>query len=431
MGRANSEQTARLTGVAIGLLLVAGASCGGDTQISGRLDRLIGDLVTVTLESGAGGFDDSTLLLDSAGRSFQTSELNASPAGKVRTLTIPEGVATGAAQLLLNAQGGDEYRIPLTISRLLFLAADDGVATAVAAPGSSLNGGRLGQVGTPLANGLVVLPGGSHLAVVASNQLQFYSISDGFARKGSAIGADDVTAIVGTKAGVVLARKDKVSFEGVDGQGKGPYTVKGLVAVAADREGNRALALSACDTNNDNTADSDCLTLIDLSGATPASETVLDATPSATVVAMSPDGATAVVGDGSTLYGVSFGAGSPVVGQLGWANAQVVAIDATVAEGRAIYIVADAAGRRLQLVGFSNSTKLGSVACSESTLTDTPRAVHFGRSPEVYVLTDKQLLSIAQPWTTRTNNQCPPIAVAPVAGTPTVANKFVGLAVQR
>ncbi len=168
-----------------------------------------------------------------------------------------------------------------------------------------------------------------------------------------------------------------------------------IVALGLSADGQRGVALTHCDTNQDTIPDGDCAVALDLGTKPPAiRETVkLDEQAGATLLAVGRRGLTAVVADGDVLHGVDFSTSTTRHSSIPWLNANPVAIACTMAviEGhpKNLFAIADTTSKTIRSVGFLE-TRLAGV--SSLALDVSPSFIDFGRRSDLYIVSENKIL---------------------------------------
>jgi hypothetical protein len=162
-------------------LLVTGLlGCGTDPQIEGNTRLVVGQRITLELQSGPDFLANELSLTDSAGKIYTAADALLEyqfGSGKDVTFSIPHGIAAGRAQIAIAAQGREPYAFDVIIVRLLGLLGVSGTLELVdlSAPGTVFATGEAGAGGGSLS----LSPSGDRVAAIeaASGEIHFLSLS--------------------------------------------------------------------------------------------------------------------------------------------------------------------------------------------------------------------------------------------------------------
>jgi hypothetical protein len=380
-------------------LSLALCACDRSLEVTGAIQRLVGETVTLALTEGEPVFSGE-LWLRAPDATYKPPQLKVTKKDE-RTISfvVPVDVAIGGATAIVWA-GPGVYEVPLQLNRLA-LTLDDKLALAgwPLAPG-----GPRPALGPSAAAGsalLAVTPEGSELVVAAGDQLRFVGIGAELKDVAGGIKQDGVKALAALTGGALVATDSSlIHYRFARG---GQITQVGAKdfpftrALAVSENGATAVALSACEPNTD------CLSEFALGAGAPAKgrEVKLDTTLSAKVVGLTRDGLGAVVGDVDCIYGVWLGVDPPKVTRWDWSihdpttqtsvpfKANPTAIDRTPAtvNGVAVDLFAVAENEKslLAFVAFNPSQSLQRTNTAEVTLADKPVCLSYGRRTELVV----------------------------------------------
>ncbi|MBK8480554.1 MAG: hypothetical protein IPL40_05205 [Proteobacteria bacterium] len=385
------------------VVALAALGCGDGLSVKGRLDRVIGEPLTIELIEGKPTFGSDVTLVDAAGKVFEADALRArlvSP--RELSCLIPRGAQVGPARLRLPRQGtSSEYAIPLTVSRLLIALDEAGAVHALPLAGSVVAGAQL-DTARPVAQ-LSLSPSGGQLAVVTvpsedapHGQLRLYALAAeprllhtlDLEQAPAAVAATDDGVVVATAAQLAFYRADRenglqTAFTAALAQ------VQGL-AVAA--EAPVAAVLLRCDSNNDGTVDADCVARLALDREDAAQQlsatTVLDSTPSARLIALRRDGLAVVVADTQVVYGVLYDGATARVTAQAWdpSPAEPTSIDDAPSGIGDIFAISDRRNGVVFVVGFNPAANNDLGVVRRSPVLDiAPVALSFGRGTDLLV----------------------------------------------
>jgi hypothetical protein len=378
------------------------AACGEpDLEVKGNIDRVVGEVVTLKLEAGEDGFSGNLELVDARAHKFEAPALKIQKLDdKKLSFVIPVGAAPGKATARVGRKDSDEsYNVPLDINRLLLgLDANGTIETLPLSP-ATLNPGSISDINA--AGGFISLsPSGGQLAVLAQDQLSLLALGAAAKPVGPAIQQKDGKAIYAVPDGVLVCTSSAlllVRFK--DGNtSQLTATIAGCQAVASDDTGTLAAVLHTCDSDADTTME-DCVTVFEIGSAlTEKHKSIsLDAKANATHIAMTSDGKGVVVADPEKLYGLwldTTSAPKPIA--VEWKQAAtVIGIDRGAFALGDLFVVADAATRKVLLLGFDpNAGYLFKKLKEEITLPDTPTAMAYGLGTQLYIAAGTKLFLI-------------------------------------
>jgi hypothetical protein len=303
----------RLALAAPWLLLVA--ACSGELELRGTLDRVIGETVTVELVEGGSDLTGQATLVGSNGARFGPNALKLKqPAPRTLTFVSPMDVPAGAARLEVGrADGGPPYMVSLQINRLALALDIRGTLDLFPLPAASVKrttqalGSGQGQISlTPQGEMLASVVGGNLRLISVGSTAQGLKLTN-LAAPIKQPGALYVSAVPG---GALVGSDSEVVFFKLDRGIKqvATFAIKGCKDIASDRQGARAVVLSACDTDNSGSVDSDCLTELRL-GTSPGLVRTLafDRKPDAVAVGIALGGGKAVAVDPDGIWGFFLG----------------------------------------------------------------------------------------------------------------------------
>lgn len=159
-------------------------ACGTDPQIEGNTRLVVGQRITLELQSGPDFLADQLSLTDSTGTVYTAADVAldyAFGSPKDVSFTIPHGIAAGRGQISVGAQGREAYVFDVIIVRLLGLLGVSGTLELVdlADPASVFATGEAGAGGGSLS----LSPSGDRVAAIeaASGEIHFLALSsEGF-----------------------------------------------------------------------------------------------------------------------------------------------------------------------------------------------------------------------------------------------------------
>lgn len=379
------------------LALALLCSCAaGEPEVRGDIERLVGETITVELVEGDPTLAGQAELVDASGKRFDSKAINThATSNKQLEFVIPAGVAAGPATLHLARQDQEgDYRVSITIDRVAAAMAGDEIVHFIPLPPSVLSPFSVTLGAAPSA--LSWLPSARYLATLSGDQVSFIRPSkqpeiDTSVRVpgASSIAALPDGALVGTPSAIVLVRLEQ---NGIAAH-KGQLAVTHTKALAVTPTGDKAVALTECDTDDDLTVDADCLVPIDLSPDTPRFDAPvpINASPSATAVAIDPTGVHAVTADRDAIIGVDFSVDPPNnVTKLAWPDppGEPVAVERTqtVINGNIEDIFSVAEGRNMMIssAAFADHQiqRLQQVPLQ---MTTAPEHMAFGRGTDLYI----------------------------------------------
>jgi hypothetical protein len=397
--------TAPRRGWGLCLAALAGFGCGDGLQVKGRLDRVIGESLTVKLIEGKPTFGAAVTLVDAAGTVFGADALrNRLISPRELSCVIPRGAQVGAARLRLPRQGTSaEYAVPLTVSRLIVALDQAGAVQVLPLAGSVVSGG---QVDTLLQVAQLSLsPDGGQLAVLTTpgdglphGQLRLYALAApprllhtlDLEQPAPVVAAADDGVLVATAAQLMFYRADREN--GL--QTAWTVTLPQVQAVAVAAEARFAAVLTRCDADGDSTVDADCVARVALdrddAGQQLSAFTVLDRVPSAKLIALRRDGLAAVVADTQLVYGVVYGGPAPRLTAQAWdpSPAEPTSIDDAPSPIGDIFAISDQRNGVVFVVGFNPAAGNDLSVVRRSPVLDiAPVALSFGRGTDLLVAT--------------------------------------------
>lgn len=399
------------------LALLALSACDRSLEVTGQTARVVGQSVSLQLSEGEPTFDGQLWLRAADGVYYRQNEIKATKKDERNlSFVVPSDVAVGAAQAIAWA-GGGVYHVPLELNRLALTIDDKGQLE-----GWPLPPGTLAKPARSLGAGpalCAVSPGGGELVVATGGKLLIIELGAELKDATAGINLAGVTALAAVPGGA-LATTDTALY--LIRYVKGGATTQtslaltGLRAVAASETGDRAFALSACDTNSDTQVDSDCVTEVTIGASLVAGRrAILDAVPSASTLAATRDGRGAVVGDAEAIHGVWLEPepAAPRLSKVAWVvkqggsdvpySAQPVSIDraATVVKSSPtelrtvdLFAVAEKAKNAITFVAFNPVAGNDLQKTSEAVLPEAPFAVGYGRRTELVVAAGKSLYTL-------------------------------------
>jgi hypothetical protein len=366
-------------------------------EVRGALDRVVGETVTLNLVEGETGFSGELDLIAADETPFSSAALKVEQIDdSTISFVVPPGIAPGRA--IVKAARVDEsgtYDVPLTISRLAVALTSTGVVEVLPLPPTVLKTSTLEEIDA--TGGHLALTGsGGEVAVMAQDQINILPLGISSNNTFPGIQQNNGRAIAAIPGGVVICT-DTAVFRFKHDQGQTTKTdilLPDCSAIAVSDDGTRAVVLSACDTDSD-TVKEDCLTELKLaSSITMGAQVSLDATPSASMVALRRDGMGAVVPDTKEIYGVWFDS-APVVTTVTWAPP---ATPAGISRGNSslgdLFAIGDSSSGRIRFVAFD--TKAGNTLkpVSDLDLKEIPTALGFGRRAELFVAAGTKLYQV-------------------------------------
>lgn len=399
------------------LMLCPLAGCEeGELEVRGKLDRVIGETVTLNLVEGETEFSGKLSLVDAARTRFTSADLKLTKkSSRQLTFVVPPDAAAGKAAVEIGKQGETgAYNVPLQVNRLVLGLGTQGSLEVFPLPPTALKASSVSVGAASGAGQLSVSPRGGLVATLLGNQLSLFSLAAqpdkvaALAQTGQCLAALDDGVLVGTTTAVLLytrgagkSIKQQVSF-----------TVPGCRDISVDAVGSKALVLSRCDTSKGGVPDADCLTEITLgTNLKEGAPVVLDKTPSATHVSLALDGKNAVVADGDTIYGVLLNdpngtATAPhKVSKLSWAYAGATPVALSRASRKEriskklvdLFAVAESSKKLVRFVGIDVDmvkwVELGDNRL-EVQLPDAPTGLSFGRRLDLYVSAARKLYRV-------------------------------------
>jgi hypothetical protein len=391
--------------------LLALPSCGGDLQVKGSVERVVGENVTLALVSGEPTFNGQLSLRASDHTVLDASALQANRMDE-RTLSfvIPAGIAAGSAVAVVGQSGGGTYEVPLRISRLAVVLDESGGLEAWPLSPSSLP-----RTGFPTKTGpgarLALSPTGGELAVVAGDEVRLLALGAEIRDIGAGIKQSGVLALAAGPAGQVLvATADALilfQFRRGEQTTQAAVTFKDIRALAIASSGESAVVLYGCDTNTDGILDAACLEKVLLSpslGRDSGSRVPLDAGPEASVLAVSRDGKGVLVADSKGIFGL-YAEAPPRKSTVGWSvngsaftGAQPVGADraGAVVSGQTVdlFAVAEKSKQLVELIAFNPGAGGTLQRVGTLPLSEPPSRISYGRRTQLYVAAGKGLLSV-------------------------------------
>jgi len=370
-------------------LLPIGGCGEPDLEVKGTLDRVIGETVTLNLEQGENGFSGEIELIDAGAHRFNAAALKANKADERKlSFVVPSGATPGKATARVERKDGDPFRVPLDVNRLVLALDDQGAIEVLPLSPASIPTGAIGGIDA-LGGQISLSASGGELAVLAQDQLTLLALGATPKPVAPAI-AQSGKAIVALPGGVLVCSDTALTFVSFQGGTTSQIstTLSGCKALAADRSGAKAAVLSTCDSDKD-TTNEDCLTIYDI-GTSITQVTnppiSLDTNPSASHVAMRPDGKAVVVADSDAVYGVWLDVtGVPNPDAEKWSQAASVVGIAMAPLGQGeIFAVADATSKQVVLYGF-DKTDFKPFIGGAVALTEAPTALAFGAGTRLYV----------------------------------------------
>lgn len=402
----------RILAAVVLAMLLALPSCGGDLQIKGSLERVVGETVTLALVSGEPTFNGQL--------SLRAPDLTMLDAGSLqanrkddRTLSflIPAGIAAGHAVAVVGQNGGGTYEVPLRISRLAVVLEEGGSLEAWPLSPSSLPRAGL-PTGTATGARLALSPTGGELAVAAGDEVRLLALGAEIRDIGAGIKQSGVLALSAGPAGKVLVATAEalILFQFTRGEQTTQAAVnfKDIRALAIDATGESAVVLYGCDTDTDGIPDAACLEKVLLSPSLSrdiSSRVPLGAGPQASVLAVSRDGKGVVVADDKGIHGLYAAGATPRKSTVGWSvngsaftGAQPVGADraGAVVSGQDVdlFAVAERSQQLVDLVAFNPAAEGNLQRVGTMPLAEPPSRLSYGRRTLLYIATGKSLLSV-------------------------------------
>jgi len=437
----------RLLPALLPLLLLAGAlsACGeGDLEVQGKLNRVVGETVTLELTAGEDDFTGKLELVGSDRTKYAANKLNVSKKNARKlTFRIPGDVAPGKATARAGRDGSDQtYDVGITVNRLALTMDGAGILEILPLPPTAMAPSNISPKTS--GSGLMALsPTGGLLALFASDKLRLMSMGATLKDISAPINQKGATCLVALNDGMLVGTATQVIYlKRVASKGitrSGDFSIPGCTDISVDGTGSTALVLSRWDSSGGNgNPDSDALTQLSLGSSSTAYKTLkVDGAPGASAVSLAGDGKTAVITDGPAVYGVTIkGSGQFAFSQLHWGFA-AVPVSATCTStalevsGQSVYVhaVAESSRNQIRFVAhdrgsikwvYQEGTTTGSPLTVDVTSQGTPAAISFGRRLELYLAADKSLYKISDV------RKKPTITALGL----TTANKITSLAVQ-
>ena len=407
--------TARLVFVLCALFAPWLTGCGdGELEVHGKLDRVVGETVTLNLVEGEPNFSGQLSLVASDGTKYSSATLKMKKKSVSQlSFVIPPDVAAGKAIVRVGKAGEDgAYDVPLQINRLALGLTKTGSLEVFPLPPSNIKPSSRSVKGTGASSILLSMAASGGLAAtLAGGQLSLLALGpttqervSPITQTGQCLAAMDDGVLVGTKTNILLYSLGT----GKTIKQQATFNIPGCIDISVAGDGTRALVLSHCDTKSDGVADSDCLTEIKLgTNLKEGKVAVLDKTASATHVRLSVDGKTAVVADGDAVYGVvldSTGGNSHTTSKVSWTfKAVPVAVARSPRKEKIsgklvdLFAVAESSKKLIRFVGIDvNRAKWVELGQSrlELSMSDEPTGLAFGRRLDLYATASKKLYHI-------------------------------------
>lgn len=395
-------------------LLLALCGCGeGDLEVSGNVDRVIGETITLELTKGDDPFSGEVTLVGADGRSYPTADLSVSKkSDTLLSFVVPPGVAPGPARAkVARTAEAPAYAVPLNISRLALTLDDKGTLELLPLAPSTLRPTTrsVGQSGGVLR----LSPSGGVLGVLSANQLGLLALGKSPRDLTAGLSMTGGTCLAALSDGVLVGDQSEVKLlRLIQGKGitqQGSFAVSACQDIAVDNRGQVALVLHRCSVSGGPT--SDCVTELSLGSGSGSGQVgrsaVLDGTPGAVAVRLTGAGDGAVVADADGLYGISLGGGNSSalsVSKLQWGFAATpVSLARTAGRVRVsaglttLFAVAETGRNSVLFAGFDGGALKWVYAGSDRLkvqLTVAPIAVSFGRLLELFVAAGPDLLKV-------------------------------------
>lgn len=389
-------------------LLAAPAGCGSELEVKGKLDRVIGETITLRAAEGDVAFSGNVALEDAEGETFASGLLRVTRTGDSKlSFVLPPGMATGKATALAGKKGGgedDAWTIPLRVSRLALAVNAQGVVEVLPLGRSTLEPSTLSGVNA--AGGLVSLsPGGGKLAVLAQGELDLLALGESPSNAFPGLKQGGAKAMVAIPDGVLLCTANELLLYRAAGTGTTKLSKsysEGCQALATSATGTRAAVLLRCDPDQD-TVEENCIHVVSIGAKMtldlgPGKPFGLGGPGTATRIGMTADGKGVVVPDADAVHGVWLDSSPYSASSKKWSTtAKIVDMARGVSSLGDQFAVAEAMTKTVYFFSFNTNktpAPLETPTADPVALVARPTALSYGRDATVYVATGTQLYRI-------------------------------------
>jgi hypothetical protein len=375
------------------------AACDTGLEVKGALSRVVGETVTLALQ-GDPTFNGELSLRAADGKTLDAAALQLGKKDP-RTLefVIPAGIAPGPATAIAGRTGGGTFEVPLEVSRLaLTLDGSGNLETWPLSP-TSLKHSSL-ATGAAAAALMSLSPGGGELALAANDQVRLLALGPELKDLGAGVMQAGVIGVAAAPGGRVLcATADSlILFHFARGQQTTQEAIafKDVRKVVASATGDLGIVLYAC-------GNAGCLVEVSLTptfAELPTTRVTLPGAPTA-VIGATRNGKGVVVADGAAIYGTSFETTPPRQSKVEW-GLSTVALPVGLVRAPAIvsdqpvdlFALAEQTTKRIDLLAFNAASGFDLQQVDRLTLDDAPSGVSYGRGAQLYVTTDKKLITL-------------------------------------